>query len=1541
MKEVLANLLISSPNGGGIFYIENGHVLRVDERSTTGLSLSRIGLAVGVQPDWVQVLGHGGTHGAGADDIFCQDIHDVLWHEDRYYLVGTRRNEVVCMSSAGEECQRWVLPGEEDSCHINCLAVWDGKVVFSAFGDFVAHRGYKGATIGTGFVQELESGRRLITGLSQPHSLVVMDESLLLANSEACELAEYSKSGGRVRAVGLNGYTRGIHVSDDHIYVGLSKSRNAQFDELDSAMLVVLDRQSWVELGRIPLPTDEIYSVLSADQATLLSAVASLAAAACARGQAVAAELQVAARRLEGELQQQESLTTGSLLALGARTAEVRAVRALLDASRLERDQIEQERDAAKALSISLEQALTSGQTEQASLRNSLSEAERKIAALVALRDRHHASLAYRLRRGLAIMRWRRALAKSPLFDAEWYLQSYPDIAGAGLDPLNHYLSNGWREGRRPGPEFDGAYYIRRYHDIEQLDMPPLVHYWLHGRFEGRRINAALDVDWQLAGSEPEGIVTDGGAVASLGQEPLISVIIPTYNRIKLLPAVVASWREVHTCTKMHYEIIFSDDGSEDGSVEYLESVSDLPIKVLRNAHGGASSARNAAIRFATGQRLLIIGDDIFPDPQILNIHADLGNRLGHMVATLGSVDWHEELPVNHLMHHITEVGNEQFSYNRLQDGSYVDFRHFYTCNICVPRHFFAAEQVIFDERFNEYGFEDIELGYRLALRGMKIYFTRAATGEHFHPYKTANFCRRQISAGRMAVVFAGIHPGVRQLIGIADSVRRVEAADPLWQARVDLLVSRCDEYEHLIESLPQHLSAGVRGLLSVLYTHLFRAMYQYGVLQKQGLSDSPLTLAMTEHFSGLDTEYWAMLAARAEQPIRLSPDEARNLGETLITGSVGELLYGHEQRALFDELMRIRDLGGSAGRRRALRSLPHLLSRGLYHLRRNPRHLLSRIRQLLAEQRAPRHQALPRPVEHIPVLAAIPGLVVNPSDASRADLLSGSRTLFGELLQVYELTPEGLLARLDEAGHSAVPVPAADVEATIFFWPKSVRFVRCPDRLLSAFMALIENSLEIAVISHSLDATTVLAGDWRDHVVFSRAMAPGIFAGKVTGVGVTGKVLRLLPAWGDERQQSLGGWLGQELVITEDGFFASRDERSMAKVRYRPPYLPTRAKIKPVVFVLPIFLAVGGVERNTIEIMRSLRDRFDFVVITMERLRVEQGSLAAQAQDVAALVVEMSEIVRHADYLRVLSRLKASLQPDLVWVCNGSPWFCDNASAIRRIFNDIPIIDQEVYDVEQGWINRYNEPGIRSFDHFIAINKKIERRFLDDFGIARERVHLIYSSIDTARIRHFKESLPDASTLRTKFGLPEGKRLYTFIARLTPQKRPIEFLKLALRRLKYEDEFFVLVGDGELAGEAEAFISQHGLHNVKRIPYIANTLELNAIASGIIFTSAYEGLPIAMLEAIAMGVPGFATDVGDIADVLREYGGGEVFPVALEADDVSGAFEAWLARREEYAAGLHSCEDDILERFSSGNIAEQYVACWQAATGEYRRRTA
>jgi len=72
-------------------------------------------------------------------------------------------------------------------------------------------------------------------------------------------------------------------------------------------------------------------------------------------------------------------------------------------------------------------------------------------------------------------------LARSPLFDPRWYLETNADVAADGGDPTLHYLRYGWREGRQPGPGFDGLAYLVANADVARAELNPLVHYHRYG----------------------------------------------------------------------------------------------------------------------------------------------------------------------------------------------------------------------------------------------------------------------------------------------------------------------------------------------------------------------------------------------------------------------------------------------------------------------------------------------------------------------------------------------------------------------------------------------------------------------------------------------------------------------------------------------------------------------------------------------------------------------------------------------------------------------------------------------------------------------------------------------------------------------------------------------------------------------------------------------------------------------------------------------------------------------------------------------------
>ena len=163
-----------------------------------------------------------------------------------------------------------------------------------------------------------------------------------------------------------------------------------------------------------------------------------------------------------------------------------------------------------------------------------------------------------------------RIVAGSPLFDAQWYLTSNPDVAEAKSDPVLHYLLHGYREGRSPGPHFSGAEYQRANPDVLGSGANPLIHYILYGRKEARRTLVPRELIIEV----PTYSVPLQGSFRSRdpSYRPLVSVIVPNYNHRDYLTERINS---ILHQTYTNIEIILLDDNSTDGSQQLLKEYRD------------------------------------------------------------------------------------------------------------------------------------------------------------------------------------------------------------------------------------------------------------------------------------------------------------------------------------------------------------------------------------------------------------------------------------------------------------------------------------------------------------------------------------------------------------------------------------------------------------------------------------------------------------------------------------------------------------------------------------------------------------------------------------------------------------------------------------------------------------------------------------------------------------------------------------------------------------------------------------------------------
>jgi glycosyltransferase involved in cell wall biosynthesis len=209
---------------------------------------------------------------------------------------------------------------------------------------------------------------------------------------------------------------------------------------------------------------------------------------------------------------------------------------------------------------------------------------------------------------------------------------------------------------------------------------------------------------------------------------PALSVIVPTYNRARVLAKCLRALG-AQNCGTAEFEVLVSDDGSPDdtcGVVESFIARGELQLRYLQQPNSGANAARNRATRAANTPLLLFINDDTIASPEMLAEHLK-GHRESPdpRVAVLGRVTVSPELPHSRLAAlHLDRA------FAALAGRTELDWRSFYTCNVSVKKA--LLEQGGFFEEGIRYH-EDLELSERLSHHGLRVVYRPAALGYHDH----------------------------------------------------------------------------------------------------------------------------------------------------------------------------------------------------------------------------------------------------------------------------------------------------------------------------------------------------------------------------------------------------------------------------------------------------------------------------------------------------------------------------------------------------------------------------------------------------------------------------------------------------------------------------------------------------------------------------------------------------------------------------------------------------------------------------------------
>jgi glycosyltransferase involved in cell wall biosynthesis len=227
--------------------------------------------------------------------------------------------------------------------------------------------------------------------------------------------------------------------------------------------------------------------------------------------------------------------------------------------------------------------------------------------------------------------------------------------------------------------------------------------------------------------------------------------------------------------------------------------------------------------------------------------------------------------------------------------------------------------------------------------------------------------------------------------------------------------------------------------------------------------------------------------------------------------------------------------------------------------------------------------------------------------------------------------------------------------------------------------------------------------------------------------------------------------------------------------------------------------------------------------------------------------------------------------------------------------------------------------------DRWVVLSERNRELLAASRGPARGRISVIFPGLPDERFRE----LPDAFTARHQIALDPGAIAIGTFGRLSQQKRHdvlIEAVAIASQQLP--DLKLVIVGEGELEPETRRLAEERIPGQVTFTGYRSDAIEMLPAFDIFAMSSDFEGLPFALLEAMAAGRPIVTTDVQGAGEAVRNGREGLVVP----RRDPEALAEALLtlARDRELATRLGgAARERFLAEFTANQMLDRMEALY------------
>lgn len=370
------------------------------------------------------------------------------------------------------------------------------------------------------------------------------------------------------------------------------------------------------------------------------------------------------------------------------------------------------------------------------------------------------------------------------------------------------------------------------------------------------------------------------------------------------------------------------------------------------------------------------------------------------------------------------------------------------------------------------------------------------------------------------------------------------------------------------------------------------------------------------------------------------------------------------------------------------------------------------------------------------------------------------------------------------------------------------------------------------------------------------------------------------------------------------------------------------KSKKTKILMMIP-WMITGGGDKFNLDLVQNIdKDKFEFIVVST----MPNANELKQQFEEYATVYDLPAFLNRKYWPCFISYLIKKNNIDLIF--NTCCQFGYSAMPyLKSKYPEIPIIDY-VHMEEWYWRNGGYSRDAGAFkdliDKTLVCNKNSEKILAQKFGKKPEEVGTVYIGVDEKKFDPEKYNKEDI--LKKLKVNPNGRKVISYICRITEQKRPFLLLEIVKKLKAKRNDFVVIVaGDGNLLKSVKSKAKSLKLtDNIIFLGKCTNIADIYAISDLTLNCSIKEGLALTSYESLSMGVPVISSDVGGQKELINDEVGRTVkcyqketeinkFTYAdEEVNQYIDAIEEILGDLDKYK---QNCRKRILEKFVIKNM--------------------